>query len=508
MPAPDRIYRAPTGAAGPATTDPEALRADAVEVLTGPDLAHVVDLVVSVLPDGDTVEVANAGGRCVFSRSRPQDGHRRVAGHDPLADQDPLHRADAAAERADPHPPNARNAYPLACLRLASVFADPRAPDVVVVHTGAHTWPERGGHPGEHGSLSAVQSRAPLVVSGHGVSARGVLPGHARVVDVGPTLARLAGAEMTGVDGRALAELAAPGARHVAGLLWDGASCSSVLEGAAQGWLPAVRRLLDRGCGLRGGAVAEFPSVTLVNHTSALTGLAPGRHGILNNAFYDRELGRQLVPNESASWHRACEWLRPGVETLWEAVARARPDAVTACVDDPIDRGATYSTFQLVRASGSGTGAAGLRSALPDPTVDPHASQEWVEKDPDYAWSSAVDGLGLRQVLDLYDAPGGPPALLWWNTLLTDTGHHGGGPHSAEARAALSDADRRLGVFLDRLDALGLADDTTILLTADHGSEAGHPDCHGDWDSALRAAGIPFRDEAYGFLYLGANVAS
>jgi hypothetical protein len=27
--------------------------------------------------------------------------------------------------------------------------------------------------------------------------------------------------------------------------------------------------------------------------------------------------------------------------------------------------------------------------------------------------------------------------------------------------------------------------------------------CTGDWDDALREAGIPFRDEAYGFLYLG-----
>jgi len=29
----------------------------------------------------------------------------------------------------------------------------------------------------------------------------------------------------------------------------------------------------------------------------------------------------------------------------------------------------------------------------------------------------------------------------------------------------------------------------------------------GDWDVALRHAGIPFRDEGYGFLYLGENGA-
>ena len=42
-----------------------------------------------------------------------------------------------------------------------------------------------------------------------------------------------------------------------------------------------------------------------------------------------------------------------------------------------------------------------------------------------------------------------------------------------------------------------------MLLTADHGMEAADPTCTGDWDAALVAAGIAFRDEAAGFLYLG-----
>ena len=92
---------------------------------------------------------------------------------------------------------------------------------------------------------------------------------------------------------------------------------------------------------------------------------------------------------------------------------------------------------------------------------------------------------------------------MWWNTTLTDTGHHGGGPYSSEARASLRDADRRLGVFLDEIERRGVLAETTFLLTADHGSEAASPTCRGDWDEALREAGVHFRDESYGFLYLG-----
>jgi membrane-anchored protein YejM (alkaline phosphatase superfamily) len=93
------------------------------------------------------------------------------------------------------------------------------------------------------------------------------------------------------------------------------------------------------------------------------------------------------------------------------------------------------------------------------------------------------------------------PQMVWWNTTLTDTGHHSGGPYSAEARAALADADRRLGVVLELLERRGELERTAFVLTADHGSEAADPQCRGDWDDALAAAGIAARDEGYAALY-------
>ncbi|HEX8002486.1 MAG TPA: alkaline phosphatase family protein [Mycobacteriales bacterium] len=464
-------------------------------MLTSSHLDEVVDLVAYA--SDDTIIVANASGSSRYGRGAPFDVVS-VCGLDPLANDDPLAFTPRAAEPVAPS--SAANAYPFGRERLASLFADPRAPDVVVVHTAGHYWPERGGHLGEHGSLDAVQSRAPLLLSGAGVTARGVLDDVARVVDVGPTLARLAGAEMPGAEGRPLARYAEPGARHVVGLLWDGCNANSLVALALDGTLPNVARLLDRGCALRGGAVAEFPSVTLTNHTSALTGVGPGRHGILNNAFYDRALGQRVVPNDAAHWHAACDWLRPGVATLWEALPASLR---TACVNEPVDRGAGYSTFALVRERGHPDGARGLGGELPSPHDDPYTTRAHVARDPDYAWSTSVDALGLAQVLGLWSSPDTRPDVLWWNTTLTDTGHHAGGPHSDVAVAAMVDSDRRLGAFLDLVDALGLADDVAVLLTSDHGSEAASPDCRGDWDEALRAAGVPFRDEAYGFVYLG-----
>lgn len=487
MPMPDRLLAA-------ATTGGSADLPRTIEVLLDPALGSIVEL-VAWRSGPEQLMVANALGS---ARIGP-DGHHPVHGRDPIARQDALAFAGADVEYADPHPPKDRNHYPLAAPRLLAAFADrDRAPDVIVVHSDAHYWPERGGHVGEHGSLSVLQSRAPWLLSGAGVSRRGVLPTSARVIDVAPTMLHLAGPTVPpDLDGRARTDLAGPGAEHVIGLLWDGANCSALLAGAADGTLPNVGRLLSAGCALAGGAVAEFPSVTLTNHTSALTGLTPGRHGIVHNAFFDRQLQRQVLANDAGTWHTACDLLRPAARTLWELA-----DCATACVNEPIDRGAGYSTFALVRASGAHDGARSMRGGLAPASGDPHATHSWAERDDAYAWSTQVDAMGLTQILTLFGADS-PPRICWWNTTLTDTGHHGGGAHSAEATAALVDSDRRLGVFLDLLERRNLLRRSVFLLTADHGSVAADLACRGDWDGALAAAGLAVRDEAYGYLYLG-----
>jgi phosphonoacetate hydrolase len=480
-------------------------RARAVETLCDASLVHIVDMVAwSDVESGErSVTVANAEGA---ARLRPGAEDEVLWGRSPIADQDPMAFLPYETEVHDPSPPNVRNAYPYAAERLLSLFADPRAPDIAVVHTPGHFFPDRGGHRGEHGSLDVIQSRAPLLFSGAGVTARGLLDEHARVVDVGPTLCWLSGVSadsLAGLDGVPLTRYAEPGARYVVGLLWDGATSGDLLHLTEAGELPSVARLLEGGCALLGGAVAEFPSVTLCNHTSALTGVGPGRHGVIGNVFWDREAGELAVPNDPTTWHRSAQWLRPNVATVYERVGAALPGALTASVNEPIDRGAGYSTMALLRAQGSAGGAGAMSALLPDPAASPYASGSWVDRHSGYAWGTQVDDVGLDQVLQLWENATGAPRFLWWNSTLTDSALHAGGPRSAIARAGLRDADRRLGVFLDRLQDLGVYDDVVFVLTADHGFEGADEDCRGDWGPALTRAGLTFRDEGPGFVYLG-----
>lgn len=486
-----------------------------VMALTAPDLSAVVDLVVWV-DEG----VAHAANHLGVVRLHVDGHHEVVSGVDPVASEDPMAFLPYGAELAAAGPRvSTDNAYPYAAQRILSLFGDAdRSPDVAVVHTPRHHFPDQGGHLGEHGSLDVIQSRAPLVMSGPGVARLGFVDDHARLVDVAPTLAVLAGVPEAdlrdgrgeALDGRVLAAYLEPvpagQRRRVVGILWDGAHCGDLLHLAEVGELSGLARLIEHGLALRGGAVAEFPSVTLTNHTSILTGVGPGRHGVLGNVYYDRAMDEQVVPNNAETWHRSAEWLRPGVRTVFEMVndhVQQGDSPRTASVNEAIDRGADYGTMALLRAAGGFEAATnGMGDLLPDPDASPFVQRAEHLEDAYFRWGVQVDDMGLQQMLQLWENAEEAPTLTWWAHVVTDAGHHAGGPRSAMARDSLRQSDARLVAFLDHLEALGVLDEVTFLLTADHGFEGADQSVTGSWKPALDALGIPYRDEGPGFVYL------
>src|SRR5919109_1098959 len=151
------------------------------------ELRDVVDVVLC--PADGELQAHARGGSVGFT----SDEVLWVRGRNPLSQQDASAFSPLEAELGALRPTNEDNHYPYAYESVAQLFEDPRAPDLAVVHTPAHNWEERGGHRGEHGSLDLVQSRAPLILAGKGVKRAGRVEAHARMVDVAPTLATLAG---------------------------------------------------------------------------------------------------------------------------------------------------------------------------------------------------------------------------------------------------------------------------------------------------------------------------
>jgi predicted AlkP superfamily pyrophosphatase or phosphodiesterase len=175
----------------------------------------------------------------------------------------------------------------------------------------------------------------------------------------------------------------------------------------------------------------------------------------------------------------------------------------TASVDEAIDRGADYGTMALLRTVGGFEAATtGMADVLPDPASSAFLTEPAYLEDAYYRWAVQVDDVGLRQVLDLWEEPQRAPTLTWWANTVTDAGHHAGGPRSDMARESLRQSDARLVVFLDHLESLGILDEVTFLLTADHGFEGSDPQVTGSWRPALDALGIEYRDEGPGLIYL------
>ena len=92
---------------------------------------------------------------------------------------------------------------------------------------------------------------------------------------------------------------------------------------------------------------------------------------------------------------------------------------------------------------------------------------------------------------------------MWCNFTLTDSAFHAGGPHSEIADASVRDTDARIGEVLAAVERAGAFDDTAFVLVADHGMQQTDPEVTRRLGRRPPRAGISFRDEGYGFLYLG-----
>jgi hypothetical protein len=208
-----------------------------------------------------------------------------------------------------------------------------------------------------------------------------------------------------------------------------------------------------------------------------------------------------VTTNSPATWPAAMQRLAPGVETVFGAMTRGRPGAFTAAVNEPVDAGAGWSTFDFFRR--------GEIPPLPrGPEDTPHASLRFAEGLGDYRFNTMIDHMAMDQAVGLwrkgylgrdYEQL---PAFTWVSFQLTDAAFHAGGPRSEIAAAAVADTDARIGEILAAVEAAGAWDDTAFLVVADHGMEETNPEVQGDWDACLAGAGVSFRDEGAGFIYL------
>jgi phosphonoacetate hydrolase len=488
-------------------TDNSTLLA-AIDILTSEKLNGIVDM-VAYRKSPDIYSVANSKGSVDFIRC---DGRYSVIdkeGINPVAIQDPLAYCDLKSQKENLYFENALNSYPFAYEHIAQLWDHSQAPDICVIHGPAHNWQERGGHRGEHGSLDVIQSRAPIIFSGCGVRPLGFVDSYCKLVDLAPTILKALGIPPKDdgryfniEDGKILDEiLTTESPKTVLGFLLDGTNSAVIYDLIRKKKLENIAKLAENGTVFNYGGFACLPSVTLPNHTSIQTGAYPGHHGVLHNAWYDKITKSQIITESPATWHISMNWLKESIKTIHEVIKEHDKNALCVSVNEMADRGADYSTFELWRQK---------RAAELFPKTDKmpkFSSKDFYEYSNTFKLGSLADEMARTQAVSILNGEFlgttfTRPTYMWVNFTLTDAAFHEGGPYSDIAEASLLDCDKRIGEILDSLDRRGFLNDTLILLVADHGMEENNPEVKGDWDQELEKAGIAFRDEAYGFIYL------
>jgi predicted AlkP superfamily pyrophosphatase or phosphodiesterase len=225
--------------------------------------------------------------------------------------------------------------------------------------------------------------------------------------------------------------------------------------------IPILRRFLTEGS-YADGVVPVLPSVTYPDHTTLVTGVWPGVHGIYNNALFDPE------GNFDGAWYWYAESIR--VPSLWDAAHRA--GMRTASVSWPVSVNATsvdalIPEYWRTNAGGSKNSQDRyLMAAVSRPDGMLAAMEQRLG--PYMAGNdTTVEGDRKRTRFSLDILEHQNPGFMTIHLSSLDESEHMSGPFSEEADRTLEAVDGMVG----QLIAAALKNDptTVVVIVSDHG---------------------------------------
>lgn len=223
--------------------------------------------------------------------------------------------------------------------------------------------------------------------------------------------------------------------------------------------LPTLRRLAAEGASAEGMRVSN-PAITWPNHTTLVTGVQPAKHSVLFNGVLRRP--------------------GPGMAVRVEG-ARDKSDLVAVPTLFDLLHAAGYRTADINWPCTRRSGA--LEDSFPDVPdqisfMTPRLREEliaarWLEgtndamfrgQSPavkDQIWTAAAEHVIRKR----------RPNFMAIHMLITDSTQHKYGPQSSAAYTAVALADAQLAGVLRAVEAAGIRERTTLIVTADHGFE-------------------------------------
>ncbi len=215
-----------------------------------------------------------------------------------------------------------------------------------------------------------------------------------------------------------------------------------------------------------GGETAEltppFPCVTSPVQASMMTGLPPGKHGVIANGFLDRD--RSEIEFWIARNHVIAG------EQVWNAIRKANPSHRSACWH-----------LQNIKD------AAADFIITPAPIHEPDGSMKlWCYDKPEGLYQSLIDELGHFPLQHYWGPMSNIESSKWILAAATwlvrqhapnyhwiyiphlDYASQKFGPDSERAQTALMDLDEQLAIFVDRTRHLPGASDAVFLIAGEY----------------------------------------
>lgn len=208
------------------------------------------------------------------------------------------------------------------------------------------------------------------------------------------------------------------------------------------------------------GVSGVFPSVTYPSHTTVITGYPPAKHGVYYNAPFEPD-------GQTGRWYWEKELIQ--VPTLWDAVKK---DGMTSAsflwpvsVNAPID----YNLPEFWSLEGYGR-IEPMREMESPKGFLAEMEREVVGKlnertfNGDYLNREDRIGEMAGYVLETYR-----PNLITLHLIATDHFQHEQGRDGPMVAKSLAATDRAIGKIMEAAERAGILDQTTFIVTGDHG---------------------------------------
>jgi hypothetical protein len=245
--------------------------------------------------------------------------------------------------------------------------------------------------------------------------------------------------------------------QHVFIISVDGLKPESYTEADKHGLkIPTLREMVRAGA-WSDGVYPVLPSVTYPSHTTMVTGVVPGVHGIFTNLQSD-PMGQNL-----AGWRWYAEDIR--VPTLWQ-IARDR-GLRTTLIHWPVTVGAAADINAPEYWRANTAEDLKVLRALSTPGIFADTARAFPDFSSFFASLDTLDNAWTEMAC--YAVEKIQPNLLLLHLAQVDHWQHEKGPFSLEANAAIEAADAQVARVIASAKKAGVWATTAMVIVSDHG---------------------------------------